>query len=241
MAQKDRLRQNRYGTIINFTSGMQEKLMSKAVIEASEIITEKFGLQLLHRKSVLLSEIISELQKTFPTVEFSEVFPRSSMNPDGGILSLVPESGSQLHPVLIAEKKNQGTNDLRALEGLKKQAMGNAIERLGKNFIGFRTMMLDEGIMPFVCFGDGHDFREESTLVDRVKTIAMFGRLNEISVVNLGEAGQFNRGSFYFRQEEWTQDEMRSIMVDVATRSVHYYLAKYGENAFKKVDADPLF
>jgi type II restriction enzyme len=46
-----------------------------------------------------------------------------------------------MYPVLIAEVKNQGTNDLRAEEGLLKQAKGNAIERLGKNLLGLRTAL----------------------------------------------------------------------------------------------------
>ena len=235
MAQKDRLRLNRFGTVINFTSSLQEKEMSKAVVAVSESITEKFGIVMRHQKSVLLSDVVSALRRSFPTVDFAEPFPRSSMSPDGGLLSIIQKDRYRLLPVLIAEKKNQGTNDLRALEGLRQQAMGNAIERLGKNVIGFRTMMLEEGIMPFVCFGDGHDFREASTLVDRVKTIAMFGKLNEISVVNLGENGQFNRGSFFFRQEEWTKEEMMPVMLEIATRSVHFYLAKYGEDSFEHV------
>jgi hypothetical protein len=49
------------------------------------------------------------------------------------------------------------------------------IERLGKNVIGFRTAMLKEDIMPFVCFGYGCDFEEQSSILDRVVTIAMFG------------------------------------------------------------------
>jgi len=55
-------------------------------------------------------------------------------------------------PILIAEVKNQGTNDLRAKEGLPKQAKGNAIERLGKDLIGLRTALMRESIFPFVCF-----------------------------------------------------------------------------------------
>ena len=47
----------------------------------------------------------------------------------------------QKYPILITEMKNQGTNDLRLKEGKKKQAKGNAIERLGKNVIGFRTAL----------------------------------------------------------------------------------------------------
>ncbi len=62
-------------------------------------------------------------------------------------------------------------------------------------------------------------------------TIAMFGRLNEISVVNLGDGGRFNRGSFFFREEEWSQTEMVDVMYDIASRSIHYYFAKFGADA----------
>ena len=232
MAQKARLRLNRYGTIINLTSKQQETEMGQAVIETSEIVTSKFGFSLEHRKSIQLGAIVNDLREAFPTIPFSEPFARSSMNPDGGILSVTMRDGGKSLPILISEAKNQGTNDLRAQEGLKKQSMGNAIERLGKNVIGFRTMMLDAGITPFVCFGYGIDFDEGSSILDRVKTIAMFGELNEVSVINLGENGQFNRGSFYFRRARWTRAEMIEVMTDVATRSIHYYLAKYGDDAF---------
>ncbi len=138
-----------------------------------------------------------------------------------------------LYPVLIVEVKNQGTNDVRQLEGKPPQARGNAIERLGKNVIGFRTAMLNEGILPFVCFGDGCDFAESSSILDRVVTIAMFGPLNKIQVVNQGERGQFNRGSFFFKVEAWTPEEMAEIMHEIARRSVHYHFAKYGEDRFR--------
>jgi len=62
------------------------------------------------------------------------------MRPDGGILYIVTKD-EQKYPILITEMKNQGTNDLRLKEGKKKQAKGNAIERLGKNVIGFRTAL----------------------------------------------------------------------------------------------------
>jgi type II restriction enzyme len=154
------------------------------------------------------------------------------MRPDGGILFLVDHEGGR-HPILIVEVKNQGTNVLRAAEGKARQAIGNAIERLGKNVIGFRTAMLREGIMPFVCFGYGCDFDETGpNVLDRVITIAMFGPLNEVSVVNLGDGGLFNRGSFFFREDEWTRDEMAEVMLEVARRSIHYYFAKFGPERF---------
>lgn len=234
MAQKARLRENRYGTVINVTSSKQEIELGEALVEVSEAITDKFGLVLSHRKRILLTEVVGDLRAAFPAVDFEDPLPRSAMSPDGGILSILSVDGERAHPVLITEVKNQGTNDLRLSEGLAKQAMGNAIERLGKNVIGFRTMMLDEGIVPFVCFGYGYDFQVGSSILDRVRTIAMFGKLNKINVVGDGEDGRFNRGSFFFRREAWTRPEMVEVMTEVATRAINYYFAKYGERAFKR-------
>ena len=138
-------------------------------------------------------------------------------------------------PVLISEVKNQGTNDQRRREGLPRQARGNAIERLGKNVIGLRTALMRESIFPFVCFGYGCDFEEDSSILDRVTTIAMFGSLNKTYLHNAGTDGRFNRGSFYFRPEQWRVAEMAAIMKDIAERSVLYYFSKYGERHFARV------
>ena len=235
MAQKERLRLNRYGTVINATSTKQELQLGDALYEATERLIEKFGLKLQHDKTVMLKDIVAALKTSFPSVSFSDPLQTSYMSPDGGILSILSEDGTRSFPILITEVKNQGTNDLRQAEGLKKQAMGNAIERLGKNVIGFRTMMLEAGIIPFVCFGYGWDFQEGSSIVDRVRTIAMFGELNKVNVVPEGEEGLFNRGSFYFRQEPWSLEEMADVMVDVGTRAIHYYFAKHGEESFKDI------
>jgi type II restriction enzyme len=153
------------------------------------------------------------------------------MRPDGGVLYVVDKKGVN-YPILIAEKKNQGTNDLRAQEGKGKQAKGNAIERLGKNVIGLRTALLTEAIFPFVCFGDGCDFNPESSILDRVVTIAMFGKLNVEYLHNIGPHGVFNRGTFYFREKEWTAYEMTQRSMSIAEKSVFYYFSKHGQVAF---------
>lgn len=156
------------------------------------------------------------------------------MRPDGGILYIQGKTSDRFtYPVLIAEVKNQGTNDLRAQEGLSKQAKGNAIERLGKNVIGLRTAVRRESIFPFVCFGYGCDFGVDSSILDRVSTMAMFGKLNATHLHN-EEGGKFNRGSFYFRSAPWSVDEMAAIMADIADRSVMYYFSKYGEDHFQR-------
>lgn len=235
MAHKHRLRLNRAGTVINMTSKQQESSLGKALQNVVVRLAEDFDVSLRHDSRWKLDNIVTSLKKDFPEIHFYTPSSKSSINPDGGILSIHdPEGG--LYPVLIAEAKNQGTNDLRLAEGKKKQAQGNAIERLGKNVIGFRTALLKEAIVPFVCFGYGIDFDEGSSILERVATIAMFGTLNEIHLVNEGEGGQFNRGSFFFRRHPWKEEEMEDIMYQIASRSIHYYFAKYGPGHFGKDD-----
>lgn len=235
MSHKNQLSTQREGTIINAISSRQEKELLKAVETTKRMLEEKFhGIKLSWKPSCTLVEVISELRETFPDVEFADPKPKSTMKPDGGILSMVATNG-KAYPILIAEKKNQGTNDIRTTKGLAKQAQGNAIERLGKNVIGFRTSMISESIFPFVCFGDGCDFAEDSSILDRVVTIAMFGKLNRIHLHNEGPGQTFNRGTFYFREQHWTQKEMENLSFEIAIKSVYYYFSKYGESHFNLV------
>lgn len=229
MAEKHRLRLNRAGTIINMTSRQQESSLGQALKQVIVRLAEDFDVELHHESRWELQGIVDFLRESFPDVDFFDPHPNTFISPDGGILYIKRRGSQHLLPILISEVKNQGTNDLRAAEGKPKQARGNAIERLGKNVIGFRTVMLTENIVPFVCFGYGVDFEESSSILDRVATIAMFGPLNEINVVNVGDRGQFNRGSFFFRQDEWSLEEMEAIMYEIASRSIHYYIAKYGK------------
>jgi type II restriction enzyme len=133
--------------------------------------------------------------------------------------------------------KNQGTNDLRKKEGKPKQSKGNAIERLGKNVIGLRTALRNESIFPFVCFGYGCDFEPDSSILDRVVTIALFGGLCETYLHDEGPHGLFDRGSYYFRPEKWFVGEMSSVMFDIANRAIMYYYSKYKEELFVAQDA----
>lgn len=234
MSKKDDLRKQRDGTVINSTSKQQEKKFGKVLDQLQSKLIAEFGLKIHHEKKWMLKDIVAHLVAIFPDIKFVNHFATSFMSPDGGIYTIEDKNGKR-YPILISEVKNQGTNDLRAEEGKQKQAKGNAIERLGKNVIGFRTALLGESIFPFVCFGYGCDFEEDSSILDRVVTIAMFGPLNTISVVNQGEGGMFNRGSFFFRGEKWTELEMLNVMHEVAKRSIHYYFAKYGDDFFVKI------
>jgi type II restriction enzyme len=234
MARKADLRNQRAGTVINGTSQKQETDVSKALVVVAETLQATFRGQiaLIHEKQWYIKDIVAELRHVYPEVRFHHHFSNSSIRPDGGILYLKgPPNDKLTYPVLISEVKNQGTNDLRAQEGLPKQAKGNAIERLGKNVIGLRAALMRETIFPFVCFGYGCDFEPTSSILDRVTTIAMFGELNKTHLHN-EEHGKINRGSFYFRPDKWSVAEMADIMIDIAKRSVLYYFSKYTEKHF---------
>jgi len=235
MARKHQLREQRAGTVINVTSKRQESDIIMALQRVVELLDRKFGktISLAHEKQWYLKNIVAELRHTYPDTEFHYHFDSSSIRPDGGVLHIRGKTDDKImYPVLIAEVKNQGTNDLRAEEGLPKQAKGNAIERLGKNLIGLRTALMRESIFPFVCFGYGCDFEAGSSILDRVSTMAMFGELNKTYLHN-EENGKLNRGSFYFRPHRWSVDEMVNVMGDIAERAVLYYFSKYREEHFK--------
>ena len=234
MARKKQLRATRAGTVINTTSKKQESDVVLALQRVETHLNGKFAarIALTHEKRWLLKDIVTELRRSYPHVRFHHHFDNTSIRPDGGMLCIRGSTENDLlYPILIAEVKNQGTNDLRVREGLPRQARGNAIERLGKNLIGLRTALMRESIFPFVCFGYGCDFEADSSILDRVSTMAMFGELNTTYVHN-ENAGRFSRGSFYFRPGKWSIGEMAAVMSDIAERSVHYYFSRYGEAHF---------
>lgn len=46
------------------------------------------------------------------------------------------------------------------------------------------------------------------------------------------EGGRLNRGSFYFRDTEWSIDEMAKVMKDIAERAILYSFSRYGKRRF---------
>lgn len=175
-----------------------------------------------HRKTLHLAEIVSIVSRQYPQHAhlFSSVMKSSFIRPDGGFLSASNRNEEQ-KIILVAEVKHQGTNDKRLKEGLKKQARGNAIERLGKNLTAVRAMFKRDGIIPFVCFGNGDDFKDESTIRDRVVTMNDFFPLNTSFVRK--EYLPFEPVSMFFRYAKWDVNEITKIMVGVAEEAIRYY------------------
>lgn len=202
-----------------------------AVKSVIKKIEKNFGLKIEHQDRLFLREIVSHLRAHFPDINFKNHFDNTFLKPDGGFVFILDKTGKK-YTILISEAKRQGTNDLRVEEGLDRQAKGNAIERLGKNLIGFKSWLASENILPFVAFGEGVDFAPDSSILDRVSTMAMFAPLNTIEVQNLGVDGRFVRGSFYFREQPWKPEEMEPILYDIAERAIYYYFSKLGPHNF---------
>jgi type II restriction enzyme len=199
-------------------------VMAKVVAHLNERFKlDSLGFYLEYVPSIKLSELIGIIKGYDKRVEFSSLNKAESfIKPDGGILLLRTKNGSSYKRITLAvEMKHQGTNDKRLAEGMKKQAQGNAIERLGKNFIGVRATLQYEKVTPFVCFGWGVDFADGSSIRDRIITMNEFYPLNRVFV---HKREGYAPVSMYFRDKEWQEEELFEIMKEIAEASITTYI-----------------
>jgi type II restriction enzyme len=184
---------------------------------------DELGYELQYIHSIRLADLMALIKSYDRRMEFAALTKEDSfIKPDGGILMLKSKTKKDFKRiVLVVEMKRQGTNDERLAEGKRKQAQGNAIERLGKNLIGIRATLQYERITPFITFGWGVDFAPTSSILDRVITMNEFYPLNRIYVF---KREGFAPVSMFFREKVWNVDEVYEIMKEVAETSIRYYL-----------------
>jgi type II restriction enzyme len=223
MANSDFLRQNiNQHSIKNSMSKTMDKDIIVAMNAVVDTLQEKYpNLTFEHHKTMKLVDIIAMLSRQYPEYagRFGKPSHASFISPDGGFLYATNKQGER-RIILVSEVKRQGTNDAREAEGMPKQAMGNAIERLGKNLIGIRAIFKNEGVLPFICFGHGHDFQEGSSILDRVLTMNEFFPLNKIFVKK--DVMPFEPVSMLFRYQAWSTEEMAENMLTVAVSAIEY-------------------
>jgi type II restriction enzyme len=219
----------------NTLSKKQEKIMMCSVQETliwleSTYPKYKFGFQ----KKLRLEDIYTILRTQYGLVDvkLQTVKESTFITPDGGFIWV--EIDGAKYFILICEEKNQGTNDKRLLEGKKRQALGNAVERLGKNYNALDLLFSKEDILPFVTFLQGCDFHQSETITDRVITIFKGLEKNKINLYKdvLNRAGSyFVRGHKWDEgkpgDSDWTKNEMTKILKDVASQSFLYIQNKY--------------
>ena len=173
--------------------------------------------------------IVQALESEFPQADFSYCVDVSKMKPNGAILSIKKTDGTFV-PILVMERGLLESRNHTKRIAPKTFNPQKKIPNLVENAVNFKHSFFGEHIFPYVWFGDGCDFSEDSTILDRVTTIAMFGELNKEYLYT--QSDKFNRGSFYFRVDPWTVDEMFNIALKIAIGSVYYYFSKYGKEQF---------
>jgi type II restriction enzyme len=144
-----------------------------------------------------------------------------SIRPDGGILYLNDEKNVKFYPLLSSEIKYQGTNDERIKQGKKRQSMGNACDREGKNFNVIREFFSRETILPYIIFGWGCDFREEYIL-NKFRCITS----ENINKLNIYKNSMGNASNVLIKDnaERWSYFEMYSNLKKAGEESLQYYI-----------------
>jgi len=229
MSTSEQLRQNsKQHSPKNTLSKGDDRKIAIVMAEVVAYLNERFtlsnlGFYLEYVRSIKLSELIGIIRSYDKRTEFAPLSVEgASIKPDGGILVLRRHDDQEYKRIALAvEMKRQGTNDQRLAAGLKLQAKGNAIERLGKNLIGVRATLQYEKVTPFVCFGWGVDFADGSSIRDRIITMNEFYPLNRIFV---HKREGYAPVSMFFREKEWEEKELLGIMKEVAEASISTYI-----------------
>lgn len=142
---------------------------------------------------------------------------KSFIKPDGGLIFAYRKDGTRIL-VLTTEIKQQGTNDLRLKEGKTKQAAGNAVERGAKNIseVNLLTLHLNQTGCPYLFFASGYDFREGSTIIDRLGSLTSGSDLNRVHGTR-NVHNQF-RATLFVRQKPWTFLEITNYGIALAEK-----------------------
>ena len=225
-------------SVKNNTSKKQEETMIDSIKKTILYLKNKYPqYKFGWEKKVKLKDIYSYLltQSNLPESTYLEPVKDSTfLTPDGGFIYVV--INNKKYYILVGEQKTQGTNDKRLSEGKSKQALGNAVERLGKNYNCLDLMFSQESILPFVTFLQGCDFHESETISDRV--IMVFKGLKR-NTINLNKDILNRAGSYYMRGHKWNEagygssdwntDEVTDIFNQIAEQSLSYYIQKYNK------------
>lgn len=215
MSQHDYLRERWAQHVIkNSLSKFDDVKAKDASMEVVKILKEMFPNHTFEVKTKLMFNQVE--QYTGRTFNINYDYSRRSMQPDGGVIWMDGK-----FPILISEMKRQGTNDEREKEGKDKQAVGNAIERLGKNLKGFDCLYENDDILPFVCFCWGCDVLD-GTFLGKLYTLNSY---NELNIIYDTPTKARNKPFTCLLKSEapFTLEEMVITMLQVAISAIHYY------------------
>ena len=201
----------------NDYSKIDDKMLFSASEEVLSILKETYtNHSFTLKKSLSFKEIEKYSDLSFQ-IDFD--YSKRKILPDGGVIWM-----DNKYPILISEAKHQGTNKERLKEGKTKQAVGNAIERLGKNLRGIEALYNNDNILPFICFCSGCDF-VDNTVLCKLFTMNMFQSLNVI-YTNIDTFKRSKPFTIMAREEPYTLGELVQMLLQIAEYSISYYEEK---------------
>jgi len=206
----------------------EKKLQDSVLLIKSELELMYPELEFTHRKNLYKREIAEVVDPITPWVPASK---DPFISPDGG--SLFVEWNGVKYPILISEAKKQGTNDERYKEGLKKQGMGNGIERAPKNALEIWSYCKKYDFNPYVIFCCGCDFYDTSSINDRLDVMTQYEPRGFNYSLFKKDGEHQNMVSIYIKshhyKEEpnfWTVGEIYEIMKEIAINITNHIIEK---------------
>lgn len=182
------------------------------------------------RKTLSLQEVCAIQAQICSEFGVNQSNKRSHIRPDGGGLFVNPGDGIW-HLILSCEAKRQGTNDKLKIEGKKKQAAGNAIERALKNYDVLCKYMALENYFPYAAFASGCDLMEGSSIRDRIASANNYSKYNERYVRNiLPNTRNIQRASLFLREKHWTTSEILNVCTKITKESLGMVLSTYEQH-----------
>lgn len=153
-------------------------------------------------------------------------YPNYGIKPDGGIILLnhynKEDDIVKTDIIFASELKRQGSNDKRLIEGKPKQAIGNAIERLGKNAKFISNLTENEDIYPYMIFVSGCDVNEPFFLSKLIQS----NNGRNINTYNLYKENNQSCITFITQEENFDSKTFRKYCIQMAEDSLLYYLKK---------------
>ena len=216
---RERIEQHK---IKNIESKKDDEQAKNIADELVFILEELYPSHSFERKSQLTYKQIFSVQKELKSVErkINPLFEDRKIIPDGGVIWM-----DKKYPILITEMKRQGTNKERLKEGKTRQAVGNAIERLGKNVLACKTMFENVPIFPFICFCRGCDFLE-ATVLSKLYALNSFYDIN----IFYGDLSSYVEKPFNIytntTEEQWDNDFLAEKMLETAINAIEYFIKR---------------
>jgi len=204
------------------------------------------------RNSIAKTEINEKLNQIDPWLGKTLFVRNASIKPDGGVLEVQDKTG-KWRVVLVGESKHQGNDVEKIRAGIKQgknkdsdfMAAGNAIERVHKNILEFRNLMLSEHHFPYIVFFQGSNFATESIIIETpdgrsVKLEHDSGLLNRIDRVTASNySAEINQNhcinrsiqingrevilqipTLHFQCDPWESHSMYYHMMEIALTSL---------------------